>query len=288
MKKKGFTLIELLVVIAIIAMLLAVIMPSLQAAKEIAATAVCLTNQKQLGTAYFLYAEDNDGKLADGVPIADTSTGWKIVTIGGKTYRIHGFVAEPMDENGSFRNDSLEDKIRGFEKGALWAYLENYKVYNCPADKRWRKPPTETNPALIRGTIGGYRSYSIGAVLSAYGLGMTSTGENEVTILKYSDFSNPGNKIVFLEEADASGFNHFTWNIFLNQRNWFDPFAIWHNGSSTFAFADGHADKYKWTDKIMIDMASNDSVGGNKNRSADKDSDDYETIKSMYMPRPQR
>lgn len=280
--QKGFTLIELLVVIAIIALLMAIIMPSLQAAKEIAATTVCLANQKQLGMAYYLYAEDNDGNLVDGAPVADSSTGWKSVTVNSKTYNIRGFIAEPMDENGNFQNDSLDDKIRGFEKGGLWSYLETHEVFNCPADKRWRKPPTDTT--TIRGAIGGYRSYSIGTVLSVYGINKTSTGENEAAILKYSGFTNPSGKIVFLEEADASGYNHFTWNLFLNKRQWFDPFAIWHNGSSTFSYADGHADRFKWTDEVMIDMASLDSAG-NKNRAADQNSDDYEKIKRMYMPR---
>jgi prepilin-type N-terminal cleavage/methylation domain-containing protein/prepilin-type processing-associated H-X9-DG protein len=280
---EGFTLIELLVVIAIIALLMAIIMPALHAAKEIAATAVCLSNQKQLGTAYYVYAGENDGNLADGVP-ANTADGWETVTVGTKTYKVHGFVAEPKNQSGGFANDTLEDKIRGFELGAIWPYLEAHKVYNCPMDKRWLRPPTDT--ANARGTIGGYRSYSIGAVLSAHGYNETGTQENKVTVMKYSDIVSPGSKIVFIEEADGSGFNHFTWNLYLGQQRYWDPIAIWHNGSSTFSFADGHADKFKWTDDVMIDMASPDPKGGNKNRDADPKSDDYERIRRMYMPRP--
>lgn len=48
-KTKGFTLIELLVVIAIIAMLLAILMPSLSAVKERAKRVVCASNQRQIG-----------------------------------------------------------------------------------------------------------------------------------------------------------------------------------------------------------------------------------------------
>ncbi len=280
-KQTAFTLIELLVVIAIIALLLSIVMPALTKAKQIAAAAVCLSNENQLGKAYYIYADENSGKLADGVP-ANTSDGWETATYDGITYDMHGFVAEPMDENGNFRNDSVEDKIRGFEKGALWTYLEAHKVYNCPVDKRYRKPPTDT--ANARGTVGGYRSYSIGAVLSAHGFGQTGTAENNVTIIKYSGFSNPSSKIVFLEEADGSGFNHFTWNLYLNQQKYWDPVAIWHNGSSTFAYADGHAERFRWTDKAMIDMASPDTKD-NKDRDADTNSDDYEMIKRMYMPR---
>ena len=60
MKKKGFTLIELLVVIAIIALLVSILMPSLQVAKEMAKDVVCRSNQKNICYAIHLYAEDYD------------------------------------------------------------------------------------------------------------------------------------------------------------------------------------------------------------------------------------
>jgi prepilin-type N-terminal cleavage/methylation domain-containing protein len=56
-----FTLIELLVVIAIIAILAAMLLPSLQRAREVARDAVCKNNQKQLSTGMHLYASDHDG-----------------------------------------------------------------------------------------------------------------------------------------------------------------------------------------------------------------------------------
>ena len=61
--KNGFTLVELLVVISIIAMLLAILMPSLQKAREQARAVVCRSNEKQQYLGHSLYAEDYDGHL---------------------------------------------------------------------------------------------------------------------------------------------------------------------------------------------------------------------------------
>lgn len=58
----GFTLIELLVVIAIIAILAAILFPVFAQAKEAAKQSVCLSNQRQVGMATMLYANDEDDR----------------------------------------------------------------------------------------------------------------------------------------------------------------------------------------------------------------------------------
>ena len=62
-KKNGFTLIELLVVIAIIALLLSVIIPALNLAKEKAKNLQCRANIRSLALGFRLYTETNDGEV---------------------------------------------------------------------------------------------------------------------------------------------------------------------------------------------------------------------------------
>ena len=62
-KRRAFTLIELLVVVAIIALLLAILVPSLNEARALALQVRCLVNLKQFGTAVLYYLADNDDNL---------------------------------------------------------------------------------------------------------------------------------------------------------------------------------------------------------------------------------
>jgi len=66
----GFTLVELLVVVAIIALLLAMLLPALGRAREVAEMTVCQTRLKQIGTAFHMYASE----MKDHIPF---KPGWR-------------------------------------------------------------------------------------------------------------------------------------------------------------------------------------------------------------------
>jgi prepilin-type N-terminal cleavage/methylation domain-containing protein len=126
---KGFTLVELLVVIAIIAILAAMLIPALAAAKEKAQRASCTNNMKQFGLALNLYTADNKDYMpwpnwGDG---PTTLVGW---AYAGSAASDGGF---PGDTALSYLN---WDSVVPFhlKTGSYYQYIPNVKVYNCPVD----------------------------------------------------------------------------------------------------------------------------------------------------------
>jgi prepilin-type N-terminal cleavage/methylation domain-containing protein/prepilin-type processing-associated H-X9-DG protein len=65
MRQNGFTLVEILVVMAVLAILAGILLPVLARARAAARTTACVSNQRQLGAAFGLYAQDYDGRLPD-------------------------------------------------------------------------------------------------------------------------------------------------------------------------------------------------------------------------------
>ncbi|MBW8039043.1 MAG: DUF1559 domain-containing protein [Planctomycetes bacterium] len=112
---KGFTLVELLVVIAVIAVLLALLVPSLRMARAVARRVVCQSNLRQIALAWNAYLDDNEGAFYQGLNANLLYGGWK------GTFTMMGDPNRPL--NSYFSLPSIEEN----ENDA--------KIFRCPADR---------------------------------------------------------------------------------------------------------------------------------------------------------
>jgi len=85
MRVRGFTLIEMLVVIAIVGILMAILLPALQAARQASARISCMNNMKQIGLAIHNFVDAHDGITPTGGEGTDFSNVPNISTVGPQT-----------------------------------------------------------------------------------------------------------------------------------------------------------------------------------------------------------
>lgn len=111
MKKRAFTLVELLVVIGIIAILIAILMPAMQRARDHARGVQCASNLRQLMTAALMFAQDNQGRLFGN---------WSDS-------------GNPDENKRDWLAGGTGDWTKAPEAGTLFKYVRNAAVYRCPS-----------------------------------------------------------------------------------------------------------------------------------------------------------
>jgi prepilin-type N-terminal cleavage/methylation domain-containing protein len=257
----GFTLIELLVVIAIIAILAAMLLPALGAAKQRALAIQCLSNQKQLITAWMMYAGDNKDNLvpnrglngATGVNYAGDPRTEPQLQPGGAN-------ADWCPGNLQNASDVTPGNYPGGDKyswwimaGLLYPYINNFNVYLCPADHTI-VPHGATafqGPSL--------RTYSMNCFVQPMDApGNASTPwdaiHSYIAYTKQSSMTQPGpsQTWVFIEENPYSIDDGFFAVNPTETTEWYNVPAVLHGRSSVMSYGDGHATARQWTDGSMI------------------------------------
>jgi len=243
MRKKGFTLIELLVVIAIIAVLMGILMPSLQRAREQGKRAACLNSLRQLGLAWIMYADENDDKIVNGEAFAN-GDGTAPMGTGALHNRERYWTGDDCAP-GYQQGEQLaqEVQLKAIRAGALFPYVNDTRLYQCPT-----------------GVRGEMRTYSI--VDSMNGLARPETysgsvgtrvGQTVLWVKKRMEITQPGPtyRLVFLDEGRVTPDSYA---VYYTQATWWDPPHVRHGDGTNVCYADGRSSYWKWNAVETIDV----------------------------------
>ena len=156
----GFTLVELLVVIGIIAVLIAILLPSLSTARRQARTVQCLSNIRQVGNGFFMYAQQFKGYWPAAVHIPGAHIPIDV------DRRWYDLVAEFVT---SEKMNSINDLEKVRQNSVLWGCTEwtRGEVYEEAGDRyrpgygmnyylSFPEDPSAAGLAYINGPIGRY------------------------------------------------------------------------------------------------------------------------------------
>ena len=238
--KHGFTLIELLVVVAIIAILAAMLLPALAAAKEKARRIGCLSNSRQWGLAMTMYLDDHRqvfplAKIANGTPGApagydEDAPHWSDLPV---------FHAARQGDNVWY--NALPAYVGG---QPLWqiaaspgGFTRSRKIFDCPTAAAF---PSQFDSSRIVFNYGMNYKGNSGLTGIGYGTNFTAT-----MVLHPSAF-------VFLSDVRA----HSTETPFYGSNpsreigcshGWVAQLSSRHDAGASLNFADGHGAYFKYS-----------------------------------------
>jgi prepilin-type N-terminal cleavage/methylation domain-containing protein len=235
--EEGFTLVELLVVIAIIALLMGILLPALNRAREMGKRVVCMSNIKQLTLGWLGYAEANNDKMVNtatpsqGVAAAQcdqcpgSPTGEPYIakakaptTSTDPHYKEMPWVGGVY--NGSTPLPEAAAKC-AIESGALFKYVSNSKIVRCPTANKGELFTYNAMDSMN----GQFRNYR-------------TAFKNRNAIKKTASM------IVFMDEGRVTP---DSFAVYYSSPTWWDPPEVRHSDGQVFSFVDGHAELWKWS-----------------------------------------
>jgi prepilin-type N-terminal cleavage/methylation domain-containing protein/prepilin-type processing-associated H-X9-DG protein len=249
-RTRGFTLIELLVVIAIIAILAAILFPVFAQARESARQTSCLSNMKQLGSAFQMYSTDNDGYLMQ--------TSWE--QSPAYPFQVHwSYILQPYVKNvGIFYCQSDPNPVTPSSPQDLQApkfsYINNYNVIpahdwltvneagvDAPSDTIVLTERRAQMPGgLVIGQWKGLSAYNPGQPTGAYTLltpqdvltALASNTDKKIEVVRVQWDRHKGGANYLMMDSHARWYrleqtldpNHYLWG-----KTWLPRPAPWHS-----------------------------------------------------------
>jgi len=270
-KQKGFTLIELLVVIAIIAILMAILIPTLNRAKEQGKRAACLNNLHQLQLAWIMYADENDDRIVNGEAYwSPTGTPAAPVPTGGHHQGEQWWTGNDCAQNYMSGEQRPADvQIAALRCGALYPYVKNVDLYQCPTGVRGEM----RTYSIVDSMNGLYRN---GTRVAASNVGVR-VGRTVLWIKKRTEITVPGpsQRIVFLDEGRVTPDSYA---VHYDTETWWDPPHVRHGDGTNVSFVDGRADYWKWKGKKTIEDGK---LANPQHQMVPTTPDEYEDLHNM-------
>ncbi|HBG26438.1 MAG: hypothetical protein A2Y10_10010 [Planctomycetes bacterium GWF2_41_51] len=249
-KLKGFTLVELLVVISIIAMLLAILIPSLQKARQVAQRIICSNHLKSLTLANAAYATQNDGRY---VPVRYDDDPYDQAWVANQAFR------KLLEWDKYLKPDDL---VKNRDGTTEVSYYDLPDAFLCPADviSRYTKNRYYFDNANILLSYGyNYTEWSILGQWDPWAGFPADAGH------KAANIKQPGTKLAFTDSVDwwvswggadyLNGWDKLGQTTVAKYKALspaiHGPVIYRHNEGAVIAFYDGHC-KYMRKQEVFI------------------------------------
>ena len=283
-RSRAFTLVELLVVIGIIALLIAILLPALRKARLAAEEAQCMSNLRQFGVGFQVYADSNKGALATDGPDGSASGG-ATKLIGPQN------AATPSDvsgiDDGQLWYNAIPPKI---QKKSYYQMIQDdssglgvlphsgmNSIFVCPSAgpaSSFITSEVSGDYFLLWGTVNGgtpkqyksYMSYVMNSMIFTTGNDqvirekwkLSQLRPTSACIIMEEKLAGPGeyaiasvqqallnNKLVTdSQHIQADGYH----NIIAQPKGNWKRFTTRHRGGGFLLFADGHVGWFSWKD----------------------------------------
>jgi len=225
MARRAFTLVELLVVIAIIAILAALLLPTLSLAKHKSQRAACTNNLKELGLAAQMYSADDNGRLAANYP------------------QTAGFGQETnVWVSGNMRVPVEATNVVLLRQGRLFPYAPHPGVYHCAADMS------------LASNVPRVRSYSMNGWVGSRLMETEYSPNGYRTFVRESELAAAGPALLWLliDEHEATIDDGWFMVTMDDSHPFASAPATRHERGYGLSFADAHVETYKLRDPESV------------------------------------